>query len=256
MNDCGMTAASGNRTADWLLCVLQRLGHSVTPRTRVLEIGCGNGEMVNALRDRGIDAFGCDLQFKEGPRTSDLHEAGLLKLIERRPYRLPFDDASFDVLMSVSVLEHVMNMDDTIREMSRVTRANGGGLHMFPSRYRPTEPHTYVPLGTLLRTRWWLRIWAALGTKNSYQTEMKGSEIAEANYKYLRDSTSYLSRRSIEAAFQKEFPKITFCEHLFVSCGAGTLSNRLGLGKAMERSNLLTRLYSEARSRVIWVEKG
>src|SRR5881394_3486410 len=102
MNDSGMTASAGERTANWLLCVLKRLGHPAGPGTRVLEIGCGNGEMVNALRDRGIEAFGCDLQFKQGPKTAALHDAGLLKLIELRPYRLPFDNASFDVLMSVS----------------------------------------------------------------------------------------------------------------------------------------------------------
>ena len=253
--DCGMSPESGERTAGWVLCVLKQIGNPVRKGARVLEIGCGNGEMVHALRDRGIDALGCDLRFKSGPRTASLRDAHLLKLIEIHPYRLPFEDASFDFVVSVSVLEHVINLGETVQEMARVTRQRGAGLHMFPSRYRPLEPHTHVPLATLLRARGWLRFWALMGVRNSYQRNLKSGEIAEANYKYLRESTTYLSRRCIRRAFQKEFANVRFCEDLFVSCGTGALSNRMGLGRAMQFSGLLTRLYSAARSRVICVEK-
>jgi SAM-dependent methyltransferase len=253
--DSGMSAQSSDRAADWLLCVLGRIGKTVPKGTRVLELGCGNGEMVAALRQRGLDAFGCDLQFKPGPRTEELREAGLLRAVETRPYRLPFADGSFDLVVSVSVLEHVMNLDETLREASRVTRAGGEGLHMFPSRYRPIEPHTFVPLGTLVRTHWWLRFWASAGVRNAYQGSLKPAQIADANYKYLHESTNYLSRAGIRRAFEKEFRAVRFCEDLLVACGTGARSNRLGLGKAMQRSRLLTRIYSEARGRAVWVRK-
>jgi len=249
------TGTSGERSATWYLCVLKQLGYRATPGMRVLEIGCGNGELVHSLRSRGIDSFGCDLEFKNGPRTDQLREAGLLKIIETSPYRLPFDDRSFDLVVSVSVLEHVLNLEETVREISRVTRLGGVGLHMFPSRDRLVEPHTFVPLATLFRARWWLRFWASVGLKNSSQAHLSSSEIAEANHKYLHESTSYLSRSGIFRTFRKEFAKVMFCEGVLVWCAAGSLANRMGIGGAMRRFTVLARLYSAVRTRVIWVQK-
>src|SRR5262249_37359311 len=160
----------------------------------------------------------------------------------------------FDLVVSISVLEHVMNVHETIREMSRITRANGGGLHIFPARYRVIEPHTNVPFGTLLRTHGWLRLWAWAGVKNSFQAHLKTSDIVDANYKYLQGSTNYLSRRRIKQAFQMDFAQVKFCEELLVSCAVGTRSNRIGMGPLMQKSALLKRLYSAARERVLWVE--
>ncbi len=241
--------------AEWLWCVCERLRMPLKPGTRVLDIGCGSGELVHAFRSRGIDAFGCDLRFKDGPRTAALHAAGVLKLIERHPYRLPFDDAFFDLVVSVSVMEHVMNVGDTLHEMARITRSGGRGLHIFPSRYRLIEPHTFVPLGTVLRGKPWLRFWASLGIKNSFQVKMNSVEVASANGEYLRQSTHYLAKRSIREAFELEFSSVRFCEDLLVSCAAGSISNRIGLGRAMQFSRTLTRLYSAARERAVWVEK-
>ena len=251
-----MSPESGDRTAEWILCVLKHAGNPVSKSSKVLEIGCGNGEMVHALRNRGIDAVGCDLRFKEGPRTASLCDARLLKLIERHPYRLPFDDGAFDLVVSVSVLEHAMNLEETVGEMARVTRGGGAGLHMFPSRYRPIEPHTFVPAATVLRARWWLHLWALLGVRNAHQRNLGSAEVAEANHKYLHESTNYVPRRRIRRTFQQFFTGVRFCEDLFVSCGAGARSNRMGLGKVMQYSAMLTRLYSAARGRVICVEKS
>src|SRR4030095_12613398 len=87
--------------------VIQELGFKLKPGATVLDLGCGNGSIVKEYRGLGYEAFGCDFAFKEGPDVERLHRNGLIRLIEREPYRLPFSDDSFDVVLSDQVFEHV-----------------------------------------------------------------------------------------------------------------------------------------------------
>lgn len=254
--DTGMTAGEAERVSAWLLCVTQRLGVAPRPGLRVLELGCGNGEMVHSMRNRGLEAFGCDLEYKAGEHTKAFHEAGWINRITLDPYRLPFEDASFDLVVSVSVLEHVMNVPETVDELARITRPGGAGLHIFPARYRLIEPHTFVPLGTVLRKPVWLRLWSKLGVRNSFQVSWTAEQVATANHDYLRSSTNYLSGRAIRNAFATRFARVEFCEDVLVGCGAGSRSRKLGLAPIMRRSRIVRQLYSACRERALWVGKA
>jgi 2-polyprenyl-3-methyl-5-hydroxy-6-metoxy-1,4-benzoquinol methylase len=75
--------------------------------SRVLDIGCGNGDVVQGWLDLGFDAAGCDFRFKPGARVESLRQAGGISLIAPEPYRLPYDDASFDIVVTNQVMEHV-----------------------------------------------------------------------------------------------------------------------------------------------------
>lgn len=255
MIDHGMSESYGERIAGWITCMIRQLGLA-PPGARVLELGCGNGVLVEALRRHGLDALGCDVEFKAGPRTQQLHQSGTIALIGTDPYRLPFDDGSFDLVFSISVLEHVMNVDETIAEAARVTKPGGTALHIFPARYRPVEPHTFVPLGTLLRSRWWLRLWATAGVRNSYQRDLNARDAAAANHEYLNRFTNYLTRGAIREAFGRHYASVEFCEAALVGCMTGTRSHRLGMGPAMRASRLLSWLYSEMRERAVWMRKA
>jgi len=70
-------------------------------------------------------------------------------------------------------------------------------LHIFPAKLKPTEAHVFVPLGGLIQRRWWLRLWAALGVRNSFQKGKSAREVVELNSDYLRTRTNYLSRSQI-----------------------------------------------------------
>ena len=115
----------------------------------ILDLGCGRGDMVEAFSRRGFEAAGCD--FPKELQDTDGSED--LRPIRWEPYGLPFDDASFDFVVSSQVFEHVMNMDETFAEIRRVLRPEGIGLHIFTGRYCFLEPHTFVPLASMLRSR-------------------------------------------------------------------------------------------------------
>jgi SAM-dependent methyltransferase len=47
--------------------------------------------------------------------------------------KLPFPEGHFDVVLSSNVLEHVQNLPDTLRELTRVLKPGGTMLHVLPS---------------------------------------------------------------------------------------------------------------------------
>jgi SAM-dependent methyltransferase len=183
------------------------------PGYALLDLGCGKGGLVDALRARGLDAFGCDIaNSSASDYVEDAVAKDYLRTIEMEPYRLPFDDGQFDVVISQVVLEHVMDYEGTFKEIHRVLKPGGISLHIFPGRYVFIEPHVFVPLATMVRNRPWLYLWALLGIRNQFQTGKPAREVADLNYRYLNEHTNYPPDREIirhahlfsEAAFREE----------------------------------------------------
>lgn len=184
-----------------------------TPPQAILDLGCGAGALVEVLRAHGFDAWGCDIAGSPASDfPADAETKDHLRPIEMRPYRLPFEDNCFDFVISSQVLEHVMDYAATFREIRRVLKLGGIGLHTFPSRHVLIEPHVFVPLASVIRNRPWLRLWALLGIRNAHQAGKPALEVAELNYSYLRKHTNYLPTREIlrhaqpfaEAAFRED----------------------------------------------------
>src|SRR5262249_7206299 len=193
------------------ITLIQDLGFKLKPGATVLDLGCGSGSIVKQYRVLGYEAFGCDFAFKESPDVESLHTHGLIRLIEREPYRIPFTDDVFDLVLSDQVFEHVKNYHETLSEIHRVLKPEGMSLHFFPSRYTPIEPHVHVPLATIIRNRWWLAIWAILGIRASRQKGMSVREVIHANHVYLTRHTNYLSRSAIESCVSMYFDDYSFC---------------------------------------------
>ncbi len=121
------------------LGLLADLGHALPTPSRICDLGCGNGNGVQEYVDLGHDAYGCDLQFKEGPLVDDLERSGRLRRITLEPYALPFEDGTFDFVFSEYVLEHVQDHDELLAEIQRVLRPGGVSLHVFAPRYSLLE---------------------------------------------------------------------------------------------------------------------
>lgn len=199
-------AARARRERDLHLQVLQRCGVAPAPAARVLDFGCGNGASAHAYLEAGFDAWGCDIVAPD----DDL--GGRLRAIRTPPYRLPFGDEEFDLVYSEQVFEHVMNPDQAIRELSRVLRPHGVGLHLFPSRHRPIECHVLVPFAGAFRPRWWLELWARLGVRNEFQHGLGTRETVLRNERFLHDETNYLGRNALKLAFGRWFQEVAFVE--------------------------------------------
>ena len=232
------------------LAVVQDFSGQLPANASVLDFGCGAGEQVTEMRRMGFDAWGCDVvRYSEGDACRSMYEQGTLRLISLEPYRIPFDDNQFDVLISNQVFEHVQDYRVAVAETHRVLKPGGVALHMFPPRWKPIEAHVFVPLAGAWRSSWWLSLWAHLGVRNEFQGEMTARQVAEDNRAYLMKYTNYLTADEIQARFAETFRTFRFGEDIFMKHSQS--SKAQSLYRLNQRLPVIRAAYSALRQRVV-----
>ena len=105
------------------------LAQLVPPGSRVLDLGCGDGAMLQFLQTtRGCTGYGVEIAdanvlacVKRGVNVIQLNlDEGLAM----------FEDASFDVVLQLDTLQHLRNAEVMLRETVRVGRV---GVVAFPN---------------------------------------------------------------------------------------------------------------------------
>ncbi|MFN7224750.1 MAG: bifunctional 2-polyprenyl-6-hydroxyphenol methylase/3-demethylubiquinol 3-O-methyltransferase UbiG [Paracoccaceae bacterium] len=97
----------------------------------VLDLGCAGGFMAEALAQRGARVTGID----PAAEAIDAARAHARQQGLRIGYdvgvgeALPYDDASFDAVVCVDVLEHVADLNRVLAEVARTLRP--GGMFLF-----------------------------------------------------------------------------------------------------------------------------
>jgi len=122
---------------------------------RVIDCGCGSGEYVRALEQRGADVQGieCDAEkLHAAARAPDL--AG--RVAPGDVQELAFEDESFDVALLNEVLEHVPRDRRALREVHRVLRPRGRLVIFSPTRLYPFETHAVQLRGSGRRVSHWI----------------------------------------------------------------------------------------------------
>jgi ubiquinone/menaquinone biosynthesis C-methylase UbiE len=96
-----------------------------------LEVGCGSGVVLMALREElpHVRLVGCDL-YSEGLEIARRRLPDV-ELVELDARRLPFD-AEFDVAGAFDVIEHVDEDEQVLASMYRSVRPGGGVLLLAP----------------------------------------------------------------------------------------------------------------------------
>ncbi len=114
---------------------------------RVLDYGCGAGRSVTSGRGLGIDMYGTDVFYGGSETRRDAEATGLFgdRIREMSNDRIPFDDASFDLVTNNQVMEHVKDLYATLREIPRVLKPGGLCLSVFPSKDVWREGHIGIP---------------------------------------------------------------------------------------------------------------
>lgn len=105
----------------------------LTPESRVLDLGCGRGGVVELIwRDVKL-AAGLD---PDSPSLTE-HRATGMPVIRGVGETLPFTDESFDLIVCLWVLEHLKEPQKTLREVSRVLRRGGHFIFVTPNLRSP-----------------------------------------------------------------------------------------------------------------------
>lgn len=111
------------------LHIMRALAQLVPQGSRVLDLGCGDGALLQLLQqERGCTGYGVELDdanvlacARRGVEVLQLNLDQGLKL---------FDDHSFDVVLQIDTLQHLRNAETMLRETARVGRI---GIVAFPN---------------------------------------------------------------------------------------------------------------------------
>jgi SAM-dependent methyltransferase len=174
---------------------------------KILDYGCGSGEVVRVGLEQNLDMYGCETFF-EGAHGQREQMPDLLgsRILEMRDGRIPFSVCHFDCILSNQVFEHVQNIDLALSEIRRTLKYNGHFLCMFPTREVWREGHCGVPFahrfsGSRLGY-YWLLAFRCLGA--GYFTQGKTRRQWAADFqRWLNSYCFYRPLPHIEAAFAR-----------------------------------------------------
>lgn len=91
--------------------------------TRVLDVGCGSGELLEHLQEQGAVPSGID----PAPRMAELGRARAVGADVRLGdfEQLPFDDGVFDAVLAVNAFQFAEDQDAALAEVGRVLAPGG-----------------------------------------------------------------------------------------------------------------------------------
>jgi methionine biosynthesis protein MetW len=108
---------------------MQTIARLVPPGSRVLDLGCGDGALLDLLRrERGCSGYGVEIAddnvlgcIKRGVDVIQLNLDEGLSM---------FGDDTFDVVLQIDTLQHLRNAETMLRETARVGKL---GIVAFPN---------------------------------------------------------------------------------------------------------------------------
>jgi len=90
---------------------------------RVLDLGCGDGQISRLLAGAGARVVGVDSTWNQIRVAYE--RAGGAAYARSEAAELPFVDGSFDAVVACLVFEHIDDVEDAIAEVARVLRPGG-----------------------------------------------------------------------------------------------------------------------------------
>ncbi|HVG43594.1 MAG TPA: class I SAM-dependent methyltransferase, partial [Longimicrobium sp.] len=132
-NPCGGAWKSYREFLDWYRAtepyIYEILDRYDWRGVEAVEVGCGQGTLVNHLAPKGALVTGIDMSLGSIARAMagarELGHADRVRLLRADAERLPFADASFDAALSGGVLHHTPDIRAGIAEIHRVLRPGG-----------------------------------------------------------------------------------------------------------------------------------
>ncbi len=183
---------------------------TLCPKGRILDYGCGAGEVVAAGVNMGLDIYGTETFYggAHGQRKL-VAERRLLtsRIFELKDGRTPFPDEFFDFVLHNQVFEHVKDLDGVLGEINRVLKQAGAMLSLFPSREVIREGHCGIPFAHRFRKDsklgyTWLLAFRKLGfgTHHGHKTP---EQWAKDFMDWLHDWCYYRPRAEIIEAYNR-----------------------------------------------------
>jgi len=116
---------------------------------RILEIGCGNGDLLKyiAMNNNPEYIIGTDLMLSEWWGVGESSGSNW-EVRDGNAENLSFTDESFDAVISIATFEHIYDVEKALREIKRVLKPSGKFYTYFEPIWTSAAGHHFVKNGT------------------------------------------------------------------------------------------------------------
>jgi methionine biosynthesis protein MetW len=134
---------------------MELIAELVPKGSRVLDLGCGSGELLALLRDRReCTGYGVEIS-DENVLACTQRGVNVIQLNLEEGLAI-FEDQSFDVVLQLDTMQHLRNTERMLRETARVGRI---GIVSFPNfAHWPNRLHVAsgrMPVTRVLPYQWY-----------------------------------------------------------------------------------------------------
>lgn len=194
---------------------------------KILDVGCGPGFLSYCLADEGYEVTGVDFssQFIRAAK-SKWGSTSHLQFLESTVTKLPFEEELFDAVVANCTIEHIVDVEEAMQEMTKVLKLGGLIFLTFPNLLSPARP---------------LKRFFTLRHRPKYGPET-GDTVLESLKLFCRDVVLLARKyRSSEVAFDYREPDLNNADYYFEQ-GYGSdydsvyLANPIDLKKYLRRS--------------------
>lgn len=152
--------ATGREAVDEAVSDLLGAGVAIRADGRALDFGCGFGRLTLALADHVADVVGVDIapSMIAGAEAHNTAGPRVSYRLNERDDLSDFDDSSFDLVLSIIVLQHMENHFKAayLREFLRILRPGGAAYVTIPSHPNLRNP---LGIGFALLPNWLLNLY-------------------------------------------------------------------------------------------------
>ena len=184
------------------------------PSSKILDVGCGVGQVVQRLIELGHEAYGVEISEPNIAKAKEV--SPLCQLYDG--VTLPFNDDTFDSAGALNVLEHVEQPETFITELVRVVKPGGRIILSSPNFFRVFGFRDYHPKMRGLTNK--LKNWRRLRAKrlqmainpNTVRFDRMEPVVRET---FQPDDDAIVATNGLEIKF---FLEQNGCEVLSVEC--------------------------------------
>lgn len=193
------------------LYLLQLIQKKSDTKAKVLDYGCGKGEVVQLCLGNNFETYGVEAFYEGGNVIKEVKQTGLYNknIFAIKNEKIPFADKTFDIVVSNQVFEHIDNFHKPLEEIRRVLKDDGIFICIFPSKDVWREGHIGIPLVHWFKKGSKLRFYYVLILRHLGLGNFKGGKNSEQWTNdflvWLDNYTFYKDVKVIKDVFENYF---------------------------------------------------
>lgn len=169
-----------------------RLVSQLYSNAKILDYGCGKGEIVVAGRKEGINIYGTDKFYDGDPSYEEVktNQNNVIFKLESNN-KIPFPNRTFDLVISNQVIEHIDDLETALSEIYRVMKLDGIFISRFPIYETVYEGHIGIPFAHWFFPKSKLRYYYTFLARS---INFGYNKADKSNLQWTKDSLKWIDR--------------------------------------------------------------